>query len=422
MAKKASHRIAWRISGAFFLAALAIFWQFRDHDGNAAISDLPIAAAGAHSFLMLRMPEISAQHEAGVDTMKSRVDQWLTAMTAAGYHPMRLSDALRGIEQYQGIPEKTVVIFFNPGYRRTYEIISPVFLRHRCPVVWLTNKNAMGLADRRYLTFHALRRMRSADGWEAGFADTSGHVRIDGNLMGTWSSTSGSLAINRHGESRSLNFLTVNANWTDSEFVERLQAENPASSTVSLTKALVQSREWGVTHSTDAADSEFSLQTTPVRRGLRLFWLGTAGQENFQLRAEIKDLVGELRLQLRYDEASSSAINLVFSRKSLLVENQQGGKFQQLKFFPQEESFQSRAFSFRVLMIGRRLFLGIDDQPAKTVELPMEPLADSGIVQIYLSDKLRGTAKIGAMRMLYGPLSDSAAAAVLFNRSADYRL
>ena len=409
MPRKESHAFAWSITGLVFLIVLAVF-RAETREPAAPRAAAPAAGRGAASwFLVLRMPEISAQHESGVDTMKIRVDQWMAALLRSGFTPMRLSDALARVERHEGLPERTVVLFFSPGYRRTYEILSPILLSRGIAAVWLTRKEPLDAGDRRYLTYHALAGLRDA-GWDSGFAESSGSFRLEGEgkaRTGSWSATGGALALNRDGSARALEFLTVNSDWTDQELIDRLRAEALPSGEAILGKAVIHSREWGVARpSASGEGAAFALRASPTKRGQKLFWLCTAGQSDFRLRAEVRSLVGELWLQMRYDEASGDDVHLILSGRSLVVEERRKNRFKRLQVIPQAQSFQGRPFALDARLSGRRLTLTVDHQEPRIIDGLAPPAGDKGLLQLYLADRVRGAAKADSVRLSFTPLAD----------------
>ncbi|HAM35746.1 MAG TPA: hypothetical protein DEB40_06615 [Elusimicrobia bacterium] len=415
MRRKNFNAFAWNVAGLFCLTAavfLWLAWPRRPAAHAAAPAPAAPAQPGTHWFLMIKMPEITAQRESGVETMKLRVDQWLAGLRQAGFHPMRFSEARRRIEEYRGLPRKTAVVLFNPGYRRTYEIVSPIFFKHQFPAVWLTNETALKRADRRYQTYHALRRMQ-AGGWDVGFADSPAGFRLNGNYpAAAWHPAGGARALNRWPAQRPLEFLTVNADWTAQELVRRLEAETPPAGEVMLSRGLVQGREWGIlSPKTSSHEPGFDLQTRPARRGEKLFWLGTAGINDFRLRARVRFMIGRLCLQLRFDEESGNALQLIFNRRELIVEQRRQNASERVMVIPQSRSFQRRPFTVEAVLTGRRMTLSIDGRQPIVVDNLAAPVPGKGIVQLYLSDGIRGAAKADSVIMTLKPLSDAEAAA-----------
>jgi hypothetical protein len=365
------------------------------------------AQTGADWFLLVRVPEITAQRESGVETMKVRLGEWLDALSKAGFHPMRLSDIVRRLERGDLLPPRTVAFFFNPGYRRTYEIASPIFEKHNCPAAILTNEAALKISNRRYLSYHALRDISVNHGWDSGFSDNAGAFSMEGMpglTAAKWSASAGALALNRRSPGAPFNFLTANADWLAGEFVNRLLVEAPVSEKATLSKASIHGRDWGVARDNWDEDSAFDMQVVQGNKGLKLFWLGTSGVNNFRLHVKVKSLFGELWLQLRYDEASGDNVHLILSGHDLLVEDEHGHQVKRLGLLANDKSFSNGPFTVDVTADGGQLSVSVDGKEPKVIS-GLETLSPGkGVVQIYLVDKVRGTAKIQGLRLLFESL------------------
>jgi hypothetical protein len=409
MQRKRAHILSW---GIFLLIGAAGIGYFRiayHHEMSAA----PVEASGQsntiHSFLLLRIPEITSQYESGIETMKQRIDEWLDAVVSAGFHPLLLSEAMRRLQENEGLPERTVVFFFNPGYRKTMEIVAPIFAHHGCPAVCLTDQSAMRRYDRRYITFHAARLMRASGQWDVGFMDRQGHYSIEDERQGKkpfvtaaqWSPIAGALALNRKNDLQRMNYLTVNADWVAAELVNRLEAESPANDKVFLGKAVIHSREWGIT---SPREVRFDLAAPLNNRSARLFWMGTRSHPDFRINFSVGSLIGEIWLVLRFDEVSGSAIQVIMSGKDLVVEQRDGGVYKRLMSFPMQRSFQESNFGLGLTMRGQNLSISIYGKTYLIVCPAASSSAGRGIIQVFLTDKIRGIAKAQHIRMLFTPL------------------
>ncbi len=421
MSHKKTYGRAWILIGiaaALFLARVyrtelrSIFLPKPAH----GLSAVEPSQSGADWFLLVRVPEITAQRESGVDTMRVRLNQWLDALYKADFHPMSLSEVALILERGGKLPQRTVVLFFSPGYRRTCEIVSPIFERHKCPAVILTNEAALKASNRRYLSRHALREIRLNRGWDYGFSDGVSAFTLEGVKVlkeARWSAAAGALALNRWRPGAPLNFLTAKADWLADEFVNRLLVEAPVPAEATLTKATIQAREWGIALDAQAGSSAFDLKAQPQNKGLKLFWLGTTGMDNYRLRMTVASLYGELWLQLRYDEASGDNVRLIFSGHDLLIEDVHENRSRRLALLSSRRSFSSGPFTAEVVLVGGRVAVSVNGkEPVNISGLETLP-AGKGVVQIHLVDKVRGTAEIRGLNLIFEPLP---AASALENR------
>ncbi|MDD5656898.1 MAG: hypothetical protein PHF00_06540 [Elusimicrobia bacterium] len=406
MPRKPSYGRAWGATLLIFAAAAAAAGLAARRGGAAAGAGADPESGGADWFFVLRVPEITAQYESGVKVMELRLGQWLDALARAGWRPLPLSDALGRLKEGGGLPENSIVTVFSPGTLRTYEIAAPIFRRRRWPATWLADGRAVRLADRRYPTAHVLRLMRRRDGWDAGFAEASGAFRLKGPraaARGGWLAKAGGLALNRAAALDRLGCLVVNGDWTAADLVRRLAAEKPATGKVCLGKAWIQSREWGVTMPGGSPEARFSLRAPPAKKGARLFWLGTAGRPDFRLRARARGLEGELRLLLRYDEASGAGLLVALGGRDVVVEGLRGSRSRRLASLALPAAPQGRPFQLDIDLAGRRLALSMDGSAPIIVDAGPRPAPGQGMLQLQLADRMRGIAEVRDLRLDFSP-------------------
>ena len=283
---------------------------------------------------MLRMPAISAQYESGIDTMKVRYGLWLDTLRQAGFHPMKLSDVIHRLQTGAGVPEKTVVLIFDPGLRRTYRLVAPILAAHQAPAVWLSNERAMSHGHREYVTYHAADQMVKSGWWDVGYTQDDGTIRVKSRdyadlQLGdaqhpAWSPISGGMALNKGKSLTLLSRLNVNSDWTEQDLLNRIRVEEPVEGRVFLSKAPVQNLVWGVTTDRDAdPDSRFNLQVASHKRGLVLDWFGTRGIADSRVQAEGRALIGDFTMRLRWDEERGSGINILLSKDQLFIQEMQ---------------------------------------------------------------------------------------------------
>ena len=360
-------------------------------------------------FFMVCLPEALVQYNQNEKAIQANLDSWLDALLKAGYHPMRMSDIIRIVESGGPLPPRTVALFFNPGYRRTCELALPVLARHACPATIFTNEAALKLSDRRYLSYHALRKLRFDRGWDYGFSDNADSFSLEGVKeigQARWSSSAGAMALNCWGAGGPFNFLTADPDWTAQEFVDRLNVETPLSGPAVLTKTMIRGHNWGmVSTASEGPDQGFNLNALPANRGIKLFWLATMGENNFALHAAVKALYGELWLQLRYDEKSGDSISLMLRGRELIVEEEQNHHIRRLARMAQPKSFNSKPFAVDVTAEGERMSVAVNGGAPRILEGLRVRATGNSVMQIYLSDKMRGTAKVNGLALKLEPKS-----------------
>jgi len=407
------------------LTAIPLTYQYtRMHYSAVSWKPAPISNPGPEEqvpwFFIIKIPEITTQYESGVDIMKTRLTEWLTTLKSEGFHPMLLSDVEARLQKGQGVPERTLVTVFSPGYRRTYEIVSPILTRLEWPAVWLTDEASMNHADRRLVTYHTTRLMKSSGLWDIGFTNGDGRIRLESLRDGTeflgdaknrtWSTAGGAFALN-HGAARyNMNFLAVNSAWLAPELLNRLLVETPPTGkSVFLTKGIIQGREWGVTLPSERTDlnPHFDLKAPMNRRGTKLFFLGTQGISDFQLHAEAARLVGEFWIQLRVDEAAGYALHVIYTDKAVVVVQQQGDIKKRLFYGPHTGPRNGMALSCDLTIAGTQLRVSFNGGPPLVIDHLAPTVPGHGLLQIYIADKPHGTALAENVSLVFNPLPRS---------------
>lgn len=407
----------WLLCGVL-AAAAGLGWRA----ASERLRPAPAPSARAHGavdwFLVVRMPAISAQYEAGVDVMRVRYDEWLEALRRAGFHPMRLSEALSAISSGKGLPERSVVAVFEPGLRRTKRVIEPIFLRRGWPAVWLTDSEAMRGGSREFVTYRDARRMTASGWWDVGYSRKEGgydvHSREGRFTLGAggrvWSGVEGTFALNRGADKRGLSVLTVNPDWLAPELVDRLRAELPYERRSCLQKAVIHGRDWGVSGPRAAAPGDcaaFDVEAPAGRRDNRLHWLGSAGVRNMRLSLEARKIVGELRLHLLRDDVSGRRLSIVFGERIVYVDEWDGARKRRL--LQTRHAARRGPVSATISLEGGRVSLETAGGPP-WVSPPLH-LSDRGVLVLQVAEKIRGVARAEGIRLTFEPLTPAAIAA-----------
>lgn len=400
------YTVSWTVVAAL-LSAAAFGWGLASRPERAPA---PAAAErGVSWFMLLRMPPVTAQYESGIETMKGRYAQWLERLRAAGFVPMLLSDARAKLSRGEGLPARTIVAVFEPGHRRTYEIVAPILAAQRWPAVWLSDAAAMKRGHRELITYRTARLMRASRWWDVGYSRSKGGYAIRSRdrppfTLGPWSAVDGAFAVNHAARMEGLNILNVNSDWTPEELLNRLLAEVPACEPTRLTKGVIHGREWGLADSSAArGPAAFDLRAPLIRRGSKLFWLGTRTSPDFRLELEAASYVGEFRVHLRSDEAAGRQTNLIFSERKLIVEELSGAK-RRVLLVGRHAASPGRRLKADIRLTGRRLAVSYQGRTWATEKLS-QPAGGAGLLEISVFDKTRGAARADKIQLLFTPIA-----------------
>jgi hypothetical protein len=393
----------WAFVG--LLAAAALAYGLKEEGGAAPPAPVAAHGRGVAYFSVVRLPPVTAQYESGEETMRLRYGEWLDALAKAGFKPMRLSDVAAALESGRGVPEKTLVSLFEPGYRRTLTVVGPILRSHEWPAVWLTDSAAMRRGHREFVTYHDARGMRRSRWWDVGYSLDGGGYSLQnegrgGVTLGRWSELDGTFSLNRGPKLESLSVLNVSSDWLADELVRRLAAELPASGPTLLTKGTIQRREWGLGRPLSAGAAEpFDLRAGLIYREARLYWLSTRGLPDFRLRARVRSLVGQFRLHLRSDEAAGRRITVTFTRQALRAVETSGGATRTLFSVPRGGE---PGLDAEIVVRGRRLTLSSAGR-AWSADV-LQDAAGAGLLEASVFEKMRGAARADGVALEFTPL------------------
>jgi len=402
------HTLAW--INLFFIGLLAFVLFHRQLDLFTLQAPAPAPAmegALTDNFLMVRMPEISTQYESGIDIMKGRFEEWIVALISQGYRPMLWSEVLARFETGSGVPPRTIVLFFEPGYRRTYEIVAPILARHQCPAVWLTPTFALDHGDRRYVTYHMTRQMKESGLWDIGFRQANDTYQLDSQrlqktfILGPWAQTAGSSALNQRQDPSHINFLTVTSNWLADELVTRLQAEAAITGPVYLTKGILENREWGISALNPQIQNRFNLSTPLHKRGVKLFWLATKGHPEYQLHIEADHIVGTFAVHMAADPVIGTAMRVIFAPKNITVQEVTPAGHHTLVTLARRSD---QPTSIRATLSLKGRFVLIHSQGTADIQVPLTFSPGPGtLLELYLYDQIFGAARADNIQLLFTP-------------------
>ena len=244
----------------FLIGAAGIFWQWsRQHAQMPTWRPALTTTASVprvNWFFIIKMPEISTQYESGVDTMKTRMTEWLTTMQEAGFHPMLLSGCPDAICKKARACRKTRSSRCSaPATAEPTKSSILFFPELHWPVLWLTDESAMQLSDRRLITYHTARGMKASGLYDIASDNGKGQFHVGSYSHLSWTSASGAFALNHMRRSAGHEFFSRHCRVAGSGAVESSAGGNalPRAHSMNLSKGLIQGREWGLTLPMDSS-------------------------------------------------------------------------------------------------------------------------------------------------------------------------
>jgi len=398
----------------FFIGIAPIYW-FQWHGKSLTPPNVLRAANSrpgpADWFLILKVPEAPFGASETV-AFKARFSGWLSKLSQQGFQPMLLSDVCQRLKYGVGLPEKAVVLVVDPGLAHTYEVIAPDLEWYKFPAVWLTRNEIIQNGDRRYLSQHQLDVMEKSKMWDIGFYEgfqkitvesrDYGKITLGNGQQGIWATTPGNGAVNRANHLSVLNRLNARVNWDEQEVVNRLLNDVPfPQGTAELTAHQIQNRAWGsvVTRGTSVT-AAFNLRAPSDKRSLNVAWQGTRGVTDFDLQLDFKPVSGELWLLLRSDGRTGDSLHIGFTEDSIVVEEECNHVRRRITSAALSPFQHSDHINAEISLIKNQLKVSsIENQIINTGSFSPSS-SRSGIVELFIYDKIRGTAAADSIRMI----------------------
>ncbi|MBI3292452.1 MAG: hypothetical protein HYZ73_06550 [Elusimicrobia bacterium] len=374
-------------------------------------------------FLMIRIPEVP-NDDGETEAAKAQVTSWLEGLQDAGFQPMLLSTVLSRLERGLALPKKTVVILFHSGYRHTYETLAPILEQRQCPAVWLTDWRALEQADRRYVSRHTLDQMKRSGHWDVAWHRLPPDPQTDQLACelaapGVWHGTPRRVALDLRMTQTALNqvsdgrvrlaHLSARPPWSAQELVDRLLAEVSIDGAAHLTARRVGPRIWGLAIDAHASTDRypFALVVPMDARSTALSWACTSGHNDLVLEMNLLSYVGDVWVLLRSNPSLGQGIRVGFTKEAILVEQDAGGMRTQLAEAPWPSVAQDRLRT-TIILTGEHLTLSVNDQPVLALASLSPPVDRHGVVELLLSDNVRGAAGIESASFVLVPLYNPA--------------
>ncbi len=350
----------------------------------------------ANWFFVLRMPEVF-DHKTQTEIAQKRLLHWLPALKQAGFQPIRLSEAQQRLREGQLLPDKSIVIAFDPGYRHTDEALTPIFDQLRWPVTWFSPRSALKEGNTHYLSQRRAEELQKQYGWDV-------VVYPDG--QSPWVSGNGKAALNHSTSQAVLHRLNVDATWTKQELINRLLAERPLREPSYLSIREIRSQQWGMVIPVRDSPNEpaFKFELPVEKRGAWLSWPGTRGVNDLSLKMDVSALTGELWLILRSDNQLGQGLRIAFANGRVLVEEERNHQRSVLAWSAVPALRQPGSFTAEVELVGSRLAIVINGLARLTIPHLPAFTGQEGVIRAAIYDKITGAAQVGSVKILATPL------------------
>ena len=404
----------WTVFWVFAVVSGFLFWSSFFRPAPLPAPPQMARSIGMDWFLVLHMPEVP-RDPAKTARARAQFGQWLDALARGGYHPLLLSDVERRLHDGVGLPDRSVVLVFDPGYDHTFQTLAPVLQTFRFPALWMTDRTALLRGDRHFVHSRQARWMIRSGYWDVGYTgdgfwgrvnpDDARKMWINGLSEAQWAPGTGRAALNWSGSWEDLHRLDVSPKWTADDFIERLAMELPLYKPVRLSARNIQHYLWGIAmDSSSHADSRFAFQPHLSMTSRSLYWLGTRGVNDLRLRMDVPAFFGQLFFWLRSDPDTGSGIGVGFSKDQIFVDQMDSeGVRRRLQMFPRHPAGNS--IQATITLVGDTLDLQEDGSPALHIALAPEEISGKSRVRMTVYDRIRGAASVDVKEIVLTPLS-----------------
>jgi len=353
-----------------------------------------VQSGDAHWYFVVRLPEVPWDPQ-GTKLVQAKTAEWLRALTQEGFHPMLFSDITARFKQGIGVPDKALVIVFQPGYKHTYETLGPLLTHYKSPTVWLSDLTAMQKSDSRYVHNHRASLMVQSKWWDV----------IDSNSP-LWASGTGRSALNWNAALDHVNRLNVNLQWSGQELVNQLLAEMPLQGRMQLTARPVRGRLTGILSAKlEDAANPFRLEAPLEKRSATVAWLGTKSSPNARIDFDVPSQVGDFVLALRSDTDIDEGVRLGYSDGTISIDERCQGQDKRLAAIPWRSQGPHGAIHGTLTLVGNRLELIHPGAVPVQVTLNHADAPFAGIVRLTVYDKVRGAAFADSIRLVMTPIA-----------------
>ncbi len=367
-------------------------------------------SAGYDWFLVLHMQEVPQNTEKAAALQKT-FGSWLEALAREGYHPMLLSDVQERMAHGQGLPQRALVLVFEPAYFRTYQTLAPTLVQYRFPALWVSDHTAILRGDRHFIHRHQAKEMIHSGYWDLGYTGDGfwgrttdpNEMTINESKSASWLPDTGRTALNWGTDLPHLKRLDVSPKWTSDELITRLEMELPLQGTVRLGAKHLQDRLWGVVITSPEKNNVFSLQAPLSSTESNIYWFGTRNVADVQLDVSIPSFFGQLSLWLRSDHKTNQGIGIGFTHQDIFVDQKIQGitrRLSTVRWTP-----PSGGIKGRIRLAGNQLHMEIEGTDPLDIALaPMAP-APMGMIRLGLFDRVRGAASAEFVNLSLTPIS-----------------
>lgn len=108
------------------------------------------------------LPPDADRYRRDLTVVPKRFEAQLQYLDEAGYHPITLTDLYLHLTQGYPLPEKSIILTFDDGYRDAYEVVFPLLLEYGFPGTFFVLATPAHFESSNYLTWAQMKEMSDA--------------------------------------------------------------------------------------------------------------------------------------------------------------------------------------------------------------------------------------------------------------------
>jgi hypothetical protein len=396
----------WTLLGVGFALFLVLQWMSKSPVADA----LPDPAEHPYVdwYQIVRFPELPGAN-ANPNALKKRLVEWVSALRREGFVVRPWMEVLDRLERGVGVPRQTLVIVFEPGYKRTITALAPLLERTGIPAAWLTHDPGPYGTERRYLSNHHRCELAKDGFWTTGLILDDMRVRLERrdadareDIVVAWREAKGDCGVNHGAGVLELRRLHADPHWSAEEFVSRLYADVPLREEALLSVRWIRQRRWGVIPPT-GEERAFDLEAPPDLRFASISWQGTQGIPGLEVHLDVDSWYGELWLFFRSDRGRESRIRIGFLDHLVRIEEEIEGDT--IRHAARQTSVRSSdGLQATIVVEEAEVRVSGPSLPTVSVSNLQIDSSDDAVLELLIFDPVRGAACARTIRITATPL------------------
>ncbi|MFN0117627.1 MAG: hypothetical protein ACKVQC_04950 [Elusimicrobiota bacterium] len=402
----------------FFLlliAASLIFFQEKREISNKTSFSISDRGQQVDWFYLFKIPEIPL-NDPDRTLVLSHLKLWIKFLKNADFTFMSLSDVLSRQSQGKNVPVKSVVFYFSPGFRQSFDAIKPLIKELDMPITWLTDQAGLENKDIRFINSHDIEVLKKTSHlWDFGFFNSekknfslfSPRIELTGAPFHGTISEDENTALTTLNASSSFQAFAINPNWTGQDLLNYIYRHRQIDGPSYLSLLNMSNKPIPVSYPDAHAkqsDFFFDLSSRLDNRVHQVAWSATKNIHDYQLDLSVQEYFGEIWLTLRGNEGKGESVRLGFSDDFIIFDQEDSQFRHHRQTFPWK---RTKAFSARVQIKANKLVFSVNEGPLSRVYDLSSTANIFEPVSLMVFERVRGVAWANGVQLKITPINNS---------------